>query len=105
MLLFDLKTFHEPAELLPGYGLEFIFCAGPLELTALQPLVQENESIVLPHECFDAVSFPATEQEQRRSIRIHIEVFVDQSDKTVDGFAHVGISTCYVYLIDNSDVT
>ena len=78
---------------------------GAMKLTVLKPLVQENESIVLSHECFDAVSFPATEQEQRRSIRIHIEVFVDQSDKTVDGFAHVGISTCYVYLIDNSDVT
>ncbi len=105
VFLLDLKAFHEPSELLPGYGLELIFRARPLELSALQPLVQEHESVVLPHESFDAVSLPPAEQEQCRLERIHVEVFVYQCYKTVYGLTHVGIAAGYIYLIDNSDVT
>ena len=77
VLLFYLKPFHKPTELLPGYGLEFILCTGPLKLTVLKPLVQENESVLLPHERFDAVRPSATEQEQGRFIRIHVEMLSD----------------------------
>lgn len=104
VFLLDLKTFHQPPELLPGYGLEFVFCARPLKLSVLKSLVQEYESIVLPHESFDAVSLPATEQEQCRLEWVHVEVFMYQCDKTVYGLAHVGISAGYIYLIDNCDV-
>jgi len=89
---------------LPGDESELVLVAGPLELTVLQPLVEEKESIPLPQESLDSVTASFAEDVQRRSERIHLEVFLYQSGKPIDGLAHIGISASYIYVLGNTDV-
>jgi hypothetical protein len=105
LFLLWFQAFHEPPKLLPGDGPELIFSAGPLEPAVLQSLVQENETISFPQKGLDAVATSSAEDIQRRSERIHLEMFRYQRGKSVDGLAHVGIPAGNIYVLGDTDIT
>lgn len=101
LFLLDLKTFHQPAKLLPGDGHEFFFGTRPLELAVLQSFVEEKETIAFPKKCFYPIALSAAEDEKSRFEGIHFKSALDQSRKTIDRLTHIGVSACNVYLLGN----
>lgn len=75
--LFRIQAFHEPAVLLRCQQFGFCFTARPLEAAGLQALVQQQKSTALPVQCFNPVPASATEQEQRVSERVQLELLLN----------------------------
>ena len=102
--LLDLQTFHEPSEFLPGDGTALFFRSGPLELTTFQPLIQKDETVTFPQQCFQTVIVFSAEQKQRWGERIQLKLLLDDSCQAVDGLSHVGITGCDINMFRNGDV-
>ena len=103
-LLLDLKTFHEPSELLPCDGAALLFGPGPLKFPTFQPLIQKDKSVTFPQQCLQAVIVLSTEQKQRWGERIQPELLLDDGGQSVDGLSHVGITGCDINMFRNGDV-
>ena len=87
--LVDGKSFHQPAEFLPGQRPDFRSVAGPLEPSVIQTLLQEHESIPVEVECFHRIFFASTEQKDCIGERVHPEVIPDDCHESVKGFPHI----------------
>lgn len=60
----DGETLHQPPELFRGEVAEFIRGPRPCEPSALDPLVEEEESVAFPYQAFDLGSGPSAEEEE-----------------------------------------
>ena len=63
--LFHIQPFHQPPVLLRRELPRFLPGPRPLKTSALQPLIEQHESVPLPVQPFDPVPPPPAEQEQR----------------------------------------
>ena len=89
----DSEPFREPAELLLR-NLQYVFgLIRPLVLAILEALVEQKEARLIPEQAFDTVLVTATEQEDRRLVRVQMEPRHDQSGKPIDGLPHVRMAT------------
>ena len=85
----DGKPFREPAELLLRDLQHVLWLIRPLVLAIFETLVEQQEPCLIPEQALDAVLATATEQEERRLVRVQMEPRDNQGGKPVDGFPHV----------------
>jgi hypothetical protein len=62
--LVDVQTFQQPTELLEAQAQNFFFASESLVFPALQPLIQQNESVRIPIQSLEAIRPSATKQKQ-----------------------------------------
>ncbi len=101
--LMDGEPFCEPAELLLGEFYQIFRSVWPLIPAIFQPLVQQQESSLIPQESLDPVFPSPTEQKEGRLMGIQMETGGHQSGQPVDGFPHIRVSTGQVDMV-GSDV-
>ena len=91
--LVDLKAFHEPPELLSRKGTRFLGAPWPLvPASGGEPLIIEDESVLIEVERLDPVAaFPA-EEEQGIAERVKAMGLADDRAQTVNGLPHVGVA-------------
>lgn len=58
----------------------------------LQPLVKQDEAVLLPIQSLDLVSPPPTEQEQCVGERVKLKLLLDDGGKAIDPVPQVGIT-------------
>lgn len=87
--LINGKSFHQPAEFLPGQRSDFGSVAGPLELAIIQALLQEHESIPVEIERFHRIFFASTEQKDCIGERVHPEVIPNDRHEPIKRFPHI----------------
>lgn len=95
----DSEAFREPAELLLGDLQQVFGLIWPLVSAIFQALVEQQESRLIPEQSLDAVFVTATEQEERRLVRIQMELRYDQRREPVDGLAHVRVATGQIDMV------
>ena len=88
--LINGKSFHEPAVFLAGKGADLGCVARPLELTGIQPQIQQHKNGLIMMQRFQAVGFSAAEETNRVCIRVHLIGIPDDRHKSIDGEAHIG---------------
>ena len=84
--LFNLQTWHEPAELLPGGRLYLIPIAWPPETTlyaAIQTFVQQAHAVRFFDKNFYAVTPFSTEKVDGHGIRLCMEHVLDRYAQTI----------------------
>lgn len=102
--LLHFQTLHQPAVLLRRQGSDFIFTSRPLVRALLQPLVEKNETVLLPVEALNAVSPPSTEQEQRIGEWVELELLLYHTGKTVNPFPQISISAGNIYPVCSAEI-
>lgn len=60
--------------------------------TAFQPLVQEDESVLLPIQTLDPIPSPSAEQEQRICEWVQVKLLLNQDRKAIDPFPQIRVS-------------
>ena len=104
--LFDLKTGHEPVELLPGQLFYFQLVSGTAEPALdFHTFIQQYKSIGFPEQGFDPVTAFPTEKIQGTPPWIHMELILYDSTQSVNGFAHICSSGYDIDLIGGCDIT
>ena len=83
------KPFHEPAIFLAGKSTDFRCIARPLELTGVQPHIQQYKTSLTMMQCFQAVGFSAAEEIKRICIGVHLVGVPDDRHKSIDLEAHI----------------
>lgn len=71
----------------------------------LQALIQQQKTVALPVECFDAVPLPAAKQEQRIAERIQLKLLPHKLCKTVDATAKVCVTAGDIDTVRTTEVT
>ena len=95
----DGEPFREPAELLLR-NLQYVFgLIRPLILAIFEALVEQQEACLIPEQALDAVLATATEQEERRLVRVQMEVRDNQGGKPVNGLPHVRMAASQIDVI------
>ena len=102
--LFHIQAFHEPAVLLRCQQFGFCFTARPLEAAGLQALVQQQKSIALPVQCFNPVPASATEQEQRVSERVQLELLLNHAGQPIDSPSEIGVAAGNIDLVGSGKI-
>lgn len=103
--LINRKSFHQPAEFLSGQRSDFRSIAGPLELSIIQTLLQEHESIPVEVECFHRVLFTPTEQKDCIGERVHLEVIPNDCHESIERFPHISSATYQIDFLYSGQIT
>ena len=84
--LVDLKTGHEPVELLPGQLFYFQLVSGPAEPALdFHTFIQQYKSIGFPEQGFDPVTAFSAEKIQGTPPWVHMELILYNSAQSVNG--------------------
>ena len=103
--LFDLKTCHEPVELLPGQLSYFEPVPWPAEpALGFHPLVEHDETVILPEDSLYPVAASATEKEQCALAGIHFQLVTDDRTQAIDRFSHIGVAADDIDLVYAADI-
>ena len=95
----DGEAFREPAELLLGDLQQVLGLIWPLVPAIFQTLVEQQEARLVPEQPLDTVFAAATEEEERRLVRIQMELRYDQRREPVDGLAHVRMAAGQIDMV------
>ena len=95
----DGEPFREPAELLLRDLQHVLWLIRPLLLAIFEALVEQQEACLIPEQALDAVLATATEQEERRLVRVQMEVRDNQGGKPVNGLPHVRMAASQIDVI------
>lgn len=103
--LINRKSFHQPTEFLSGQRSDFRSIAGPLELSIIQTLLKEYESIPVEVECFHRVLFTPTEQKDCIRERVHLEVIPNDCHESIERFPHISSATYQIDFLYSGQIT
>lgn len=95
----DGEPFPEPAELLLRDLQHVLWLIRPLILAIFEALVEQQEACLIPEQALDAVLATGTEQEERRLVRVQMEVRDNQGGKPVNGLPHVRMTASQIDVI------
>lgn len=70
----------------------------------LQPLVKQDEAVLLPIQSLDPVSPPPTEQEQCVGERVKLKLLLDDGGKAIDPAPQVGITAGNVDFVCSGEI-
>ena len=92
-LLVDIDTGHEPVKLSPGQISDLRVFPRPL-VSAMhcQLFIDQYKTICIAVQGLDPVPASATEQKQRTGCRIQLQLFFHDCTKSVNRFAHIGVT-------------
>lgn len=91
--LVDIDTGHEPVKLSPGQISDLRVFPRPL-VSAMhcQLFIDQYKTICIAVQGLDPVPASATEQKQRTGCRIQLQLFFHDCTKSVNRFAHIGVT-------------
>ena len=99
------QSLHEPAVLLRCQCPGFAFFTGPLEITGLQPFVQQDKTVSFPIQRFDSIPASSAEKKQRIRKGIQMKLLPDQYCQTVYPTAQVGITAGNIHPVGSGEVS
>ena len=102
--LLDFQPLHQLAVLLRRQLPHLGFGARPLVNALLQPLVKQDEAVLLPIQSLDPVSPPPTEQEQCVGERVKLKLLLDDGGKAIDPAPQVGITAGNVDFVCSGEI-
>ena len=103
--LVDIDPRHQPVKLPPGKIPDLRLFSGPLISAAdRQALIDQNEAVRFTEQGFDPVPSSSTEEEESTGRRIHLELVLDNSAESVNGFPHISVAADNVDLLKSGDI-
>src|SRR5690606_10542998 len=98
--LLNGQTFEQPSKLLLGQILYLLFVSWPLQLPAVQPLIEHRETVAVEIQTFVAVLLPTSEQEDGIAIGIQLKGVLDQCCQSINPFSHIGLPANDIDVLD-----